>query len=682
VAVRLLIVAAATIAAEINVAEAQNARIKRASKEDPELTRGRPVLAVGEHRQLLETIGELRRASRRPRSTKPRVGDSLSTPPDGGDGGGAGGLVTVCDDCTIGNIVCDRTVSGFLTAGDCVLTVDDSFVNVWRFEITTTTDLTIRLTSRAFNTFLLLVDSACMVFDVNDDCTEGAFDLSCITTTLAPGTYFIVANALFPGATGGYELSVSCGGDAPDDDICRSRCVAGPATCDATIRGSLDPGDCALSSDGSLVDTYELTLTAPRTLRINLLSASFDPILAVLDEACAVVASNDDCTPNDFDRSCLTIDVPAGIYFVAVNSFNPAGFGAYTLTLFECGEPDSPCQECLAGPVACSVPVSGDLMEDDCVFEDGGAFDVWSFDMPNDGRATIQLASTAFDPFLALVARNCTDVIASNDDCQDGNLELSCLSLDLAAGRYFIFTSNLDLGQIGSYTLTVNSEICEVPTTPCQDCEVGVIDCDVPVTATLGSQRCTIDDRRPIDYWRLDIDDETPATIHLESTDGTFNPILVLFDADCNEIMRNDDCAEGAQNSCLDVTLAAGTYHVAVSSFFDDEVGEYALFVDCGGVNLTSVPGDCNGNGGIELTDAVCLFAFLFVGDPNSPLPCGDGTLNSPDNVTLLNWNGDPSVNLTDGIGVLNYLFSGGAPPFLGLERCLSLPTCPSVCVP
>jgi len=685
-----LLIVAAKMPVSIEEAHAQAPRREIVGRNAPALAHGPPAPAAGERRPLLEAIRERRRAAKRAPTTKPRVGDSLrldpvaaaGISPAGGEGAGAG-AGTVCDACFSGRVVCDEPVSGFLGGNDCILT-DGTFVEAWRFEIARPAEVTVRLASLVFDTFLFLTDDTCALIALNDDCTQGDLSLSCITASLDPGVYYVVPNTFAPNEGGSYELTVVCDGGGPADDICGPACVDGLAHCGETVRGSLGAGDCTLQSNGSFVDTYELTLTATRNLRIDLTSASFDPTLLLLDERCTTVAMNDDCTPDDPVRSCLTVNALAGTYFIGVNGSSAGGVGSYTLTIFDCGEPISPCQNCLIGSVECAVPAEGTLAEGDCVLEDGGLLDIWSFDVPNDGPVTVELDSTAVDPSLTVVARNCVDVLGSGAECEGGVPAASCLTLDLEAGSYYVFVASSGPGEPAAYTLTLGTEGCEPETPPCQDCEVGVIDCDEILTATLGAQPCTIDDRRPVDYWRLDIPigANVATRIELESTDGAFNPVLVLFDRDCNEILRNDDCVEDTRASCLEIELGPGRYHIGVSSFFNDEVGEYTLFADCGGVNLRSVPGDCNANGGVELTDAVCLFGYLFVGDENNRLPCGDGTLNSPDNVTLLNWNGDPNVNLTDGIGVLNYLFTRGAPPALGLDRCLALDTCPAACAP
>jgi hypothetical protein len=87
-------------------------------------------------------------------------------------------------------------------------------------------------------------------------------------------------------------------------------------------------------------------------------------------------------------------------------------------------------------------------------------------------------------------------------------------------------------------------------------------------------------------------------------------------------------------------------------------------------------PGDWNGDGALDLSDAVGLLGGLFIG--GSILPC-DGPLDAGGNRTLLDSSGDGRVDLSDAVGVLGYLFLGGTPPARG-ESCLWVPGCGDAC--
>jgi len=86
------------------------------------------------------------------------------------------------------------------------------------------------------------------------------------------------------------------------------------------------------------------------------------------------------------------------------------------------------------------------------------------------------------------------------------------------------------------------------------------------------------------------------------------------------------------------------------------------------------LPGDCNQDGFIDLSDAVCLNGFLFNGMP-PVLPCGSPT-RSPGNLAVFDGNGDGSIDLSDVIYQLLFLFRGGPPHVRGRD-CFYTADCP-----
>ena len=90
-----------------------------------------------------------------------------------------------------------------------------------------------------------------------------------------------------------------------------------------------------------------------------------------------------------------------------------------------------------------------------------------------------------------------------------------------------------------------------------------------------------------------------------------------------------------------------------------------------GGLQL---PGDCNQDSMVDLSDAACLFGFLFTGT-TSELPCGDGSQADPANTALIDWNGDEEIDISDGSALLNFLFLGGPGHSIGLE-CVRVVGC------
>jgi hypothetical protein len=118
----------------------------------------------------------------------------------------------------------------------------------------------------------------------------------------------------------------------------------------------------------------------------------------------------------------------------------------------------------------------------------------------------------------------------------------------------------------------------------------------------------------------------------------------------------------------------------AVANTFRVEVTSFSGFVlaslrEEGGRQL---PGDCNQDGDLDLSDGICLLGNLFLGTP-ATLPCESGRPGTNGHVLLLDSNGDSDLDLSDAIGVLGYLFNGGPPHVLGVE-CVSILGCPSAC--
>lgn len=88
-------------------------------------------------------------------------------------------------------------------------------------------------------------------------------------------------------------------------------------------------------------------------------------------------------------------------------------------------------------------------------------------------------------------------------------------------------------------------------------------------------------------------------------------------------------------------------------------------------------PGDCNQDGSLDISDAVCVLGFLFLGAPQE-LPCGPRPMYVG-NRMLVDWQRDDAVDLSDAVAILVYLFSNGPPHFLQEkgETCLPLFHCP-----
>lgn len=76
---------------------------------------------------------------------------------------------------------------------------------------------------------------------------------------------------------------------------------------------------------------------------------------------------------------------------------------------------------------------------------------------------------------------------------------------------------------------------------------------------------------------------------------------------------------------------------------------------------------DCNGDGGMDLADAICHLGSMFLGT-EAPLCPG-----------AMDFNGDGETNVADPVALFSYLFLGGGPPAAGLG-CASYAGCEPSC--
>ena len=197
-------------------------------------------------------------------------------------------------------------------------------------------------------------------------------------------------------------------------------------------------------------------------------------------------------------------------------------------------------------------------------------------------------------------------------------------------------------------------QTCEIDVT----CEVDAMSAQVQVSGTLAVSECGLQT-------------EGCACDAVEvSIDGVSAGMLTLGDASfTGSVPLPAGCEPGSEHivtvRCLS-ELGAGA--------------EGSCSFVCPSDGGLQRPGDCNQDGVLNISDASCLFGFLFLGTPGA-LPCGDGSAGDPGNQALVDVNGDANINLSDGIFLLNFLFSGGAPPSLGVD-CVSMPGCPAACTP
>ncbi|MEX2470088.1 MAG: matrixin family metalloprotease, partial [Pseudohongiellaceae bacterium] len=150
------------------------------------------------------------------------IGDIDSLQPD--DIAGVNALYGGLGNCVIKSLKLGN-MSEALSAGDCrvnELTVggrDDSFIDIYRFELAGTTELKFSMSSESLDSVLLLANAELNILQFDDQSTD-ACD-STLNVTLGPGNYFLLANTFDEqvkedcGVSGNYQLSARFTSTAP-----------------------------------------------------------------------------------------------------------------------------------------------------------------------------------------------------------------------------------------------------------------------------------------------------------------------------------------------------------------------------------------------------------------------------------------------------------------------------------
>ena len=129
----------------------------------------------------------------------------------------------------------------------------------------------------------------------------------------------------------------------------------------------------------------------------------------------------------------------------------------------------------------------------------------------------------------------------------------------------------------------------------------------------------------------------------------------------------------------VDSQLPVNKWGLASSWLPSSDIGGSPGAPEPTGTGGWQVPGDINQDAVLDVSDGVKLLLYLFSGGVRT-LPCGD-SIADPGNAALTDFNGSGFVDITDAIQILGYLFRDGSPPALG-PGCTWMAGCPSACTP
>jgi hypothetical protein len=345
-----------------------------------------------------------------------------------------------------------RVENGRLAAGDRTLRSGEYF-DEYTLAGRRGDALTVDLRASEFDPYII-VTAPSGKQEENDD-YEGDAHRSLVTFTLPEdGTYRIMVTSYQKDETGAYVLRIQQGtGGAAT--AAGGGAVPGPRV----ERGRLAAGDDSLRS-GEYVDLYTFEGRPGQHVTLDVVSQDFDTYLILLPPR-GERRENDDVEGRP-RHSVIEADLTeAGTYQVAVTSYQKGETGGYELRIDFRGA-SAPAAGAPAGAAGGSRDVTaiaygdtkaGQLTDGDGRLESGEYRDLYAFEGAVGDQITIELASTAFDPYLILTPPEGEQI--DNDDA-DGRQDLSRISLTLrAAGRYRIFATSYASGKTGAYQLTL-----------------------------------------------------------------------------------------------------------------------------------------------------------------------------------------------------------------------------------
>lgn len=224
-----------------------------------------------------------------------------------------------------------QTVAGLLTSGDNQLD-DDSYYDAWLFEIGSTTDAVISMSSTEIDSYVSLyagLPGHLGTFMGSDD-DGGGMSNALLRVELPPGAYTIMASSYGAGETGAYELSFGVGGAGSSGSGTSTVLRAG-----STASGSLDTSD-LLYGDGSYYDEWSYSGVGGERLTITMTSEDLDPFLLAFRggsvDGGEFLAEDDDGAGDLNARITITLPV-SGTYTFAANTYGSGETGSYQISV-------------------------------------------------------------------------------------------------------------------------------------------------------------------------------------------------------------------------------------------------------------------------------------------------------------------------------------------------------------
>lgn len=436
----------------------------------------------------------------------------------------------------------------------------------------------------------------------------------------------------------------------PDDQI-RDAISLGTITTPVTRNDSINvPID---------VDIYRVDVSAGQRLSFDIdrpAGSRLDSYLRLFNSAGQQLAFNDDgAAPGEvrgLDSYLEYTFASSGSYFLGVSGYRNQTYNAvtglgdrngstgnYGLVISDItpGDPDDQISE------AINLGEAGQPITQTGTIDVPTDVDMFRFTLNTTRRVQIDIdrPSGNLDSFLRLFDSNGVELARNDDGPTPGEASSveSYLDVNLSAGTYFVAVSGFGNssfnaltgtgdtpGSIGNYSITVVSD-SDSDDQISEAIDLGAVSGTVTRTGA-------IDVGTDVDMFRVTVTSGQTVRFDVDALSQTFDSYIRLFDANGNELARNDDGptpGEGASlESYLEFTFASGgSYFLGVSGY--------------GNSNYSAVSGsgDLNGSSG-EYTLEVSLGNVDPPPPPPPPPPPGSGN-----RVLYLNFDG-ANISRTD----------------------------------
>ena len=307
---------------------------------------------------------------------------------------------------------------------------------------------------------------------------------------------------------------------------------------------------------------------------------------------------------------------------------------------------------------------------------EGGRSVWWRWTAPVTEEATFHTFGSDFDTILGVysgTAVSSLQLVAENDDPEEMEALQSVVTFHAVAGTtYHVAVDGVD-GDFGAESGNIVLGWLMSSAGPANDRFANRIRIEGPEGQVLGSNVGATREAGEPDHvesggtsslWWSWVAPGN-GTGMLDTSGSTFDTVLAVYTGaslgNLVLVAENDD-SEGTDDTTSAVLFRAigGTeYQIAVDGF-EDEWGNVTLawlFIP-DEENPRFIRGDCDGDGAVNITDAVCTLEWLFRGGAE------------PECAAATNADGLGVVDVTDPVYLLSHLFRGGPPPVAPFPEC------------